>query len=139
VTHTLACWPVIGPRLAHSPDTHCAPDEHSCPGVNRHWPPTSVPDGQTHVCEGALQTKELGHEHFVAPKPDVAPAGHAVHGGWPLVAENVLARHRQLPLASRAELGGHVATHTLLLHVPLTQSVPRVHAKVFLTLHWPLV
>jgi len=139
-THTLALPPVVEPKLAHRPDTHCVPVEHGRPANRRHDPPISVvPDGHAHVCVVALQTKGAGHEHAVAPKPAVAPAGHAVHGGWPLVDENVLARHMQLPLASRAELGGHVATHTLLLHVPLTQSLPTVQAKLFLVLHWPLV
>lgn len=139
MTHTLAKTPVTVPWLAHSPEAHCEPEEHSWPATARHWPPTSVvPEGQAHVSVSGSQAKGAGHEHDVAPTPDVAPAGQAVQGGWPLVLENVLAVHMQLPLASRADDAGHAATQTPEEHVPLAQSVPALHCWLFLSRHVPL-
>jgi len=87
------------------------------------------------VSMSGSQAKGAGHEHDVAPTPDVAPAGHAVQGGWPLVSENVLAVHMQLPLASRADDDGQEATQTPEEHVPLAQSVPEAQAWLFLSKH----
>ena len=138
-THTLASKPVLGESLAQSPDAHCEPEEHSCPATERHWTPTSVvPEGHEQVSVSGSQANGAGHEHDVAPTPDVAPAGQAVQGGWPLELENVFAVHMQLPLASRADRAGHVATQTPDEHVPLAQSVPKAQAWLFLSKHVPL-
>ena len=84
----MASIPVVGESLAQSPDAHCEPEEHSCPATERHWTPTSVvPEGHEQVSVSGSQANGAGHEHDVAPKPEVAPAGHAVQGGWPLVLE----------------------------------------------------
>lgn len=88
VTHTLALTPVLGESFAQSPEAHCEPEEHSWPATDRHCPLTSVvPEGQEHVSVSGSHEKGAGHEHDVAPKPEVAPAGQAVQGGWPLVLE----------------------------------------------------
>ena len=74
--------------FAQSPEAHCEPEEHSWPATERHCPLTSVvPEGQEHVSVSGSHEKGAGHEHDVAPKPEVAPAGQAVQGGWPLVLE----------------------------------------------------
>ena len=139
VTHTLASIPVVGESLAQSPDAHCEPEEHSCPATERHWPPTSVvPEGHEQVSVSGSQANGAGHEHDVAPTPDVAPAGQAVQGGWPLELEKVLAVHMQLPLASRADRAGHVATQTPEEQVPLTQSVPAAQSWLFFNKQVPL-
>jgi hypothetical protein len=139
VTHTLASIPVVGESLAQSPDAHCEPEEHSCPATERHWPPTSVvPEGHEQVSVSGSQANGAGHEHDVAPTPDVAPAGQAVQGGWPMVLEKVLAVHMQLPLASRADRAGHVATQTPEEQVPLTQSVPAAQSWLFFNKQVPL-
>ena len=138
-TQTLASTPVLGESFAHSPEAHCEPVEHSCPRTARHCPATSVvPEGQAHVSVSGSQANGAGQEHDVAPTPDVAPAGQAVQGGWPLELENVFAVHMQLPLASRADRAGHVATQTPDEHVPLAQSVPKAQAWLFLSKHVPL-
>ena len=139
VTHTLASIPVVGESLAQSPDAHCEPEEHSCPATERHWPPTSVvPEGHEQVSVSGSQANGAGHEHDVAPTPDVAPAGQAVQGGWPVELENVFAVHMQLPLASRADRAGHVATQTPEEQVPLTQSVPAAQSWLFFNKQVPL-
>ena len=52
--------------------------------------------------------------------------------------ENVFAVHMQLPLASRADRAGHVATQTPEEQVPLAQSVPAAQSWLFFNKQVPL-
>lgn len=138
-THTAASTPVSSTLLAQSPEAHCGPDEQGVPSTERHCPAASaVPGAQAQALATGSHVSGAGHEQDVAPEPEVAPAGQATQGAWPLALEYVFAVHMQLPLASRAEDAGHAATHTVDEHVPLAQSAPLAQVWLFWSRHWPL-